>query len=349
MCVRERGTAVGRGLSGRDGFEQWRELMLRTMRCEVTSTHVEDFTAEVRPSELGPVAMVGTSFPPARFRRTGRMARQADEDHYHVALMTSGVLRASYGRDRLVVHEAGELMLTSSASTYDSRSFEVGAAGRGGAGHAGIGITLPVSAMPIPPHRLREITGRKVSGRRGTGALLAEFLVGLDRQAADLCPTERARLGTVVVDLVAAWAARELDAACMLSPDARDRAVVEGVRSFVRRHLHDPDLTPPAVAAAHHISVSHLHRLFTRYSHGETVAAYIRGQRMAKAHRDLADPALRALPVHAIAARCGLLRASEFGRTFKATYGLSPREHRQRMLCAPVGDETDGGEPATQR
>ncbi|WP_406085858.1 helix-turn-helix domain-containing protein [Kitasatospora purpeofusca] len=348
MYVREQGTAVRRGLSGRDGFEQWRELLLRTMMCEATIAHTEDFTAEVRRSELGPVAVVGTSFPSARFRRTERMVRQSDEDRYHVTLMTAGALRASYGRDRLVVYEAGELILTSSDSTYDSQCSGVCAPGQGGTRAAGIGIALPVSSIPIPPHRLRGIMGRGVSGRRGTGALLAEFLVGVDRQAADLCSSERARLGTVVVDLVAAWIARELDVKRTLSPDVRDRAIVEGVRSFVRRHLHDPDLTPPALAAAHHISVSHLHRLFTHHSHGETVAAYIRGQRMAKAHRDLANPALRALPIHTVAARCGLLRASDFGRAFKAAYGLSPREHRRRTLSAPVGDETDGGVLATQ-
>nr|WP_282203149.1 helix-turn-helix transcriptional regulator [Kitasatospora fiedleri] len=85
-----------------------------------------------------------------------------------------------------------------------------------------------------------------------------------------------------------------------------------------------PRLAPPVVAAAHHVSLSHLHRVFTEHMDGETLASFIRRQRLAKAHRDLTDPTLMHLPIHAIAARCGIPRAPEFARAFKAAHGLSP-------------------------
>ncbi|MFJ9691609.1 AraC family transcriptional regulator [Kitasatospora sp. NPDC101183] len=347
MDVRKQGVAEDCGLSGEERFEQWRELLLRTRMCETSTPHVESFTAEIRRSELGPVTVFGTSFPSARFRRTERMVRQADEYHYHVTLLTAGALRGSFGRGQVEAHDAGDIVLTSSQTAYDSRYLGLGAPCEEGGGVAGVGIDLPVSLVPIPPERLRVLLGRGINGRRGTGALLADFLVGLDRRAAELCPAERARLGAVAVDLVSAWIARELDAESALSPDARDRTTVEGVRSFIRRNLHDPDLAPPVVADAHHISVSHLHRLFTQYSHGQTVASYIRSQRMAKAHRDLVDPALGALPIHAVAARCGLLRASDFCRAFKAAYGLTPREHRRGTVSGPIGRAMESAESTT--
>ncbi|PYC79541.1 hypothetical protein C7C46_14400 [Streptomyces tateyamensis] len=110
-----------------------------------------------------------------------------------------------------------------------------------------------------------------------------------------------------------------------VQPDPRPAA-------FIQRNLHDPELSPSAIAGAHHISVSYLHRLFTQESQGETVAAWIRRQRLEKARRDLADPALCTLPVHAVAARWGIPRAADFSRGFRAAYGLSPTEHRQRAL-----------------
>ncbi len=181
--------------------------------------------------------------------------------------------------------------------------------------------------------------GRGISGREGTSALLADFLLGLDRQAALLGPAEAPRLGTVVVDLVAAWLARELDAEAEVPDDARRRALVENVRTFIRRNLHDPELTPTVIAAAHHVSVSYLHRLFTQQSQGETVAAWIRRRRLEKARRDLADPALRTVPVHALAARCGIPRPSDFSRAFRAAYGLSPSEHRHRALSEHTDEQ----------
>ncbi|MDT3398091.1 helix-turn-helix domain-containing protein, partial [Streptomyces sp. B1866] len=44
--------------------------------------------------------------------------------------------------------------------------------------------------------------------------------------------------------------------------------------------------------------------------------------------RDLADPALRALPIHGVATRCGFTHPSDFSRAFRTAYGISPREFR---------------------
>jgi AraC-like DNA-binding protein len=104
------------------------------------------------------------------------------------------------------------------------------------------------------------------------------------------------------------------------------------MRAFIRQNLHDPELTPTMVAAAHHISLSYLHRIFQQQASGETVAAWIRGQRLESARRDLADSALRTMPIHAIAARWGISRASDFTRAFRSAYGLSPKEYRLQAL-----------------
>lgn len=147
--------------------------------------------------------------------------------------------------------------------------------------------------------------------QEGLGAVLADFILSLDRQAAFLGPEEASRLGTVVIDLVATWPARELDAKTDVPGEARQRDVMgESIRAFIRRNLHDPDLSPPMVAAAHHISISYLHRLFSQQFRGETVAGWIRAQRLENARRDLADRALRNMPLHIVAARWGILGAN---------------------------------------
>jgi AraC-like DNA-binding protein len=84
---------------------------------------------------------------------------------------------------------------------------------------------------------------------------------------------------------------------------------------------------PATIAAAHHIWVSHLHRLFG--PRGTTVAAWIRRQRLERARRDLADPALRNVPVHRIAARWGFKGHSSFTRAFRAAYDTAPQDYRR--------------------
>lgn len=99
------------------------------------------------------------------------------------------------------------------------------------------------------------------------------------------------------------------------------------IRSFILGHLGDPRLDPASVAAAHHISVRSLHRLFQ--SQGLTVVGFIRHQRLEGVRRDLTDPGLRGKPIHAVAARWGFPRAAEFTRAFRASYGVTPSDYRE--------------------
>jgi AraC-like DNA-binding protein len=89
------------------------------------------------------------------------------------------------------------------------------------------------------------------------------------------------------------------------------------------------------IAAAHHISLSYLHRVFQQQAQGETVAAWIRARRLEGARGDLADPSLRGTPIHAIAARWGL-RPDDFARAFRAADGVSPRDFRHQSMAEPV-------------
>ncbi|MEE1784559.1 helix-turn-helix domain-containing protein [Streptomyces sp. SP17BM10] len=335
----------GDDLPAEDRFDCWRELVGRTRDSEMTSAHAHDFEAEMRRLELGPVTLLKSSFPPARFRRSARRVRQSDREVCHLTLVLGGSL--SLTRDPRAgtnVFEPGELTVLDSSHPYDVRAI-AGRATEGAGPQAprtdALGIDFPMSMLPLPRDRVRDLMGRGYSGHQGTCALLADFLVGLDRQAALLGPAEAPRLGAVVIDLVAAWLARELDAEAALPDDGRQRALVENVRTYIGRNLHDPELSPPVIAAAHHISVSYLHRVFTQQSEGETVAAWIRRQRLERARQELADPALRALPVQAVAARWGLPRASDFSRAFRAAYGVSPSEHRR---TAAAGKARDAGE-----
>ncbi|GAB7188352.1 RmlC-like cupin superfamily protein [Kitasatospora sp. Ki12] len=326
--------------TARERFDHWRELIGRTRASEVASAHADDFRAEMRRLELGPVTLLRTSFPSARFWRTERMARRSDAGVHHLTLLLDGDMALSRDtRHPTEAFAAGDLHLLDGSDPFDLRAFASPASAPSSAPDRAerrveaVGVDFPTALLPIPPQRLRTVLGRGFSGREGTGALLADFLVGLDRQAALLGPAEAPRLGTVVVDLIAAWLARELDTETALPDDTRRRALVENVHAFIRRNLHDPELTPAAIAAAHHISVSYLHRLFTQHSEGETVAAWIRRRRLERAHRDLADPALRTLPVHAVAARCGIPGPSDFSRAFRTAYGLPPGEYRRLALA----------------
>ncbi|MBZ3901281.1 MULTISPECIES: helix-turn-helix domain-containing protein [Streptomyces] len=310
-----------------DRFDFWRELLGATRASETISAYSADFRAELRLMELGPVTVWPASFLPSRYRRDQRMVRRSDPELYHLTLLLDGALTLEHA-GRYDTFGPRDLHLADSSRPYDIRSVDC----RGAAVIRGVGVDFPKALLPLPPDRVRELLGRGLPGKEGLGGLLADFLTGLDRQAESLRPSDAPRLGTVVLDLLSAWFAHALEAEAALSPETRLHALTRRIRAFIRQNLHDPELTPPVIAAAHHISLSYLHRVFRQQTQGETVAAWIRARRLEGAARDLADPALRATPIHVVGARWGMPRASDFTRAFRTAYGLTPREYRLRAL-----------------
>jgi AraC-like DNA-binding protein len=191
---------------------------------------------------------------------------------------------------------------------------------------------LPRVLLPLPARQVDRILAVPMSGRGGVGALLTQFLTSLTTGSACYRPADIPRLSGVAVDLVNATIAHHIDAYTEMPADSRRRALFLRIEAFVQQRLHDPQISPRSIAAAHHISVSYLHRIFR--DHGTTVSAWIRRQRLERARRDLADPTLRIMPVHQIATRWGFNDHASFTRAFHAAYDVPPRDYRQHVLRA---------------
>jgi AraC-like DNA-binding protein len=132
-----------------------------------------------------------------------------------------------------------------------------------------------------------------------------------------------------VLDLLCTALAARLDAR-LDQPGGDDsvrRALLTRAVAFIEQHLGDADLDPARIAAALHISVRYLHKLF--HSEGTSVAAWVRRRRLEACGHDLRDPAQAARPVSSIAAHRGLPDAAHFSRLFRATFGMSPRDYRR--------------------
>lgn len=159
-------------------------------------------------------------------------------------------------------------------------------------------------------------------------ATLAEFA----DQAAHLDPATGRELGEHVTCLLRTVLRGAPSAGS--EPDSLYTRILD----YVEAHLGD-ELDPGTIAAAHHVSVRYLHKLFQRQ--GRTVSGHVRQRRLDRIRRELTDPGLAQRPVAGIAAQWGIGEASHFSKLFRAEFGVSPREFRQVALGKVVADSPD--------
>jgi AraC-like DNA-binding protein len=310
------------GLSARERaalFDQF--LACSEHGTRVLTRRPELFAAQVRAVRLGSIEVSEFSAAHATIARTPALIRAADPDVYAFIAPLSGqtTLRQA-GRD--IELRPGWMALRSSG-----RPFELHVAPEQSPARL-IRAQVPRTLLAHQRQQLDRLLAEPVPGHGGMGRLFTQFLAGLAAgpagQGGDYRPGDLPRLGNLTLDMFDAMLAHILDAGHEVLPT--QQALLARVMSYIREHLGDPELSPETVAAAHHISVSYLHRLFA--SRDLTVAATIRTQRLDRARRDLTDPRLSHIPIHRIAAHWGFRDHATFTRAFRTQYGIPPRALR---------------------
>lgn len=112
------------------------------------------------------------------------------------------------------------------------------------------------------------------------GRAVAPLPAGLAETTTRLRPETGARISGPLADVLADLAAARAPARCTASGDLMAR-----VRSPIDDRLAGPALFPASIAAAHHVPVRHVHRLFAQ--EGTAAGTWIRHRRLEESRREL--------------------------------------------------------------
>ena len=306
-------------LPSADQFDGWLEAVSNTfVPLEVTALTDRSLGWALASQTIGQIQLSQVSNGPVRVARTPRMIRRSDPEYYKLGLQLHGhCVLDQDGREAELT--PGDFAIYDTTRPYtltfdqDNKMFVV---------------MFPRTLLSLKPDDMADLTARRVSGQpdKGIGALLSQLLGSLAHQMDADDITASVPLADAVVNLLTATFAEKLGCASAAPAETRHHARLLSIKAFIDTHLYDPELSGAMIAAAHHICVRSLQKLFE--SEGCTVRNWVLARRLERCRLDLADPRLDALPVSAIAARWGLPDASHFARTFKATYGCTPREYR---------------------
>jgi AraC-like DNA-binding protein len=308
-------------------FEAFRAAVWDDCPPAVFSTaDITTFRGRVSSASLGAVALSNiTVTDNVVVRRTPRLIKLADVDLVGVGVQLHGSC--------VVAQDDREALLTpGDYAVWDTRRpYTISTRGL----NQILAVMFPREMLRTPPQRLSGLTASRFDRQHGLAAAISPFLVQLGRHMQSLNQAGQLHLADAVSSMLASSFAERLSEQEPI--DAGSAALRLRVRAFIEQQLADPSLNLTIVAAAHHISVRYLQKLFE--VDDDTVSGWIRVRRLEHCRRELADPQYAQVAVGSIAARWGLVNASHFSRLFKNVYGLSPTEYRSQAL----GNASDPG------
>jgi AraC-like DNA-binding protein len=309
--------ASTRGLAPREREEFWREAMSEAfVPLDVASVDAERFTGSIRTREVGELMIADLSSSPQEVRRTPRLIADSERHLMQVAVAQRG--RAYLAQDgREVLLRQGDFVVYETARPF-RWAFD-------GDWTATV-FTVPRERLALSAAESSRLTARLLPGRSGLTRVVSEFLRGLAANVDDLPARQSRRVVTDVADLVLALL-DDGDRPAVLDWPAGGRvALLVRIKDHIERNLADPALCPASIAAAHHVSVRYLHKLFA--AEELTVSGYVRGRRLRRCALQMRDPRLAEVPIAVLAGRAGFGDLSGFGRAFKASFGMTPSQYR---------------------
>ncbi|GKQ34086.1 helix-turn-helix domain-containing protein [Streptomyces sp. A012304] len=301
-------------LSPSQRAECWHEAVSNTfIPLRVNLLEREPSAGTIASERLGSLQMAVVQAGPQVVTRSPRLIARDGEEWVTVAFQHRGT--AALEQDgRQVLLRPGEFALSDSGRPFRKELAD---------DFAFTAVHLPRSALGVPEQDIRKLTATVFSGDHGSSGLVATYVTRLAQGMGTYDASVGPRLGVVARDLLAMLVQERSGA---LNPHAPESAsgMLALIKEYIARNLADPRLSPEMIAAAHHVSVRYLHKLF---EHEETtVSRWIQRQRLERCRLDLSRATDKPTTVAAVARRWGFASPSHFSRVFRSAYGMTPRE-----------------------
>lgn len=159
--------------------------------------------------------------------------------------------------------------------------------------------------------------------------LLRSYAAMLDGDVHSMTPPLKQSAVIHLYDLAALALGATRDTAALAENRGIRAARLHAVKADILGQLTNANLSTNLLARKHRISPGYIRQLFA--GEGTTFTEFVLDQRLALAHRMLADLRSSARPTNQIALDCGFSDISYFNRRFRHRYGATPSDVKASM------------------
>lgn len=289
-------------------IEFWQEIVCKKYVSASAETEVleDEFSGTLTSGELGPLIVAELDAPLHFWSRKPCHVRNDGQEVFIVSLIQHGAGELTqFGRSARV--GPGDLVIYDAGATFD---YALRAKTQL--------VKIPRRVLESKLDRPDDFRAIKIDHSNPLSPILSELLArSLNIDLSLQSPWIAKRLSNSIVDLVASICDLERDTV----PDAQISRQLDRVMRFARANLDDPDLGPEALAAAGPMSVRSLNRLFGAL--GATPMRWVWSERLEASRVALLQGEVRSVTDAAFAH--GFSDLGHFSRSFKRTFGISPR------------------------
>lgn len=301
-----------------DRLQFWNDLVRKTyVNLEIKPKSREPFFGSIEVEPLGYTELSIVDSCQQLVRRKF-LNTSADENDLYMLILQArscGVLKQDHREVRLT---PGHWALIDSTRPYEIF----------GSGHfRHLVMSIPKSYLSKWRHNAKNITAMDLLSNLPLGIVVSEHLNLLFKSLGKVHAEERLLIGESVLNLISG--------ALMYALTNKDEAhlsegnKVEVIKSYIHRHLRDPELSVNSIALALKVSKRYIHKLFE--AQDMRVSEYVRNIRLENCHRELESAAADHRSITEIALKWGFNSPSHFSTLFKKRFGRGPREVRNQV------------------
>ena len=305
----------------KEQLEYWIDMICdEFVQLDCTTAQRKDFKGKLRGIEFDKIRVSEVSADPQDVTRSRKQIAKSTESEFLLSLQLEDV--GFVNQDgRIAELHPGDFALYDSTRPYQlhfDRPFRQ------------IVLQIPYNFLAEQFIKPEIITARRVSAQTAVGALASQFIQSVAGRLDVLSIQERGVVNQHIIELIALAMGsmsrlRDLD-----GQSVARTAMLDRLKQYIEINIRHPQLSPAVIAKHHHISERYQRMLFA--STGTTVSRHILEQRLALCREALENKSLRDYSITQIAFSYGFNDAAHFSRKFKESYGVAPKEYRNRFV-----------------